>query len=261
VALTFLIPMAVVAVLLVGAFALLRLAFKVVVSNEWEFALLYVDGRFVRELPPGRHRPFSLNRTILIQRVAKWPQMQASTNVEVLTSDRFSLRLGAMTMFRIIDARKVTEEHQQVGQKLAQAVNEALVVAAAERSLETLLAERPGLGEAIQSGVVAKIPEVEILSLTLHQLQLPPETRRLLTEVERAKLEAQGAMERARGEHAALRSLANAARLLKDNPELMRLRTLQALSPTGKGATLVLGQDALAPLGRASGSDAAAATT
>jgi hypothetical protein len=26
----------------------------------------------------------------------------------------------------------------------------------------------------------------------------------------------------------------------------MRLRTLQALSPTGKGATLVLGQDAIA---------------
>lgn len=79
----------------------------------------------------------------------------------------------------------------------------------------------------------------------LSAVVLPPELRRLLTESERARREGQAALERARSEHAALRSLSNAARLLKDNPELMKLRPLQAVSPTGKGATLVLGQDAL----------------
>ena len=54
------------------------------------------------------------------------------------------------------------------------------------------------------------------------------------------------ALERARGEHAALRSPANAARLLKDNPDLMNLRLLQALGSGGKGTTLVLGDGALA---------------
>ena len=83
---------------------------------------------------------------------------------------------------------------------------------------------------------------------------LPPEVRRLLTEVERAKLEGQASLERARGEQAALRSLANAARMLKGNPELMNLRVLQAMSgTTGRTQpTLVLGQGALLPISRES---------
>jgi regulator of protease activity HflC (stomatin/prohibitin superfamily) len=72
------------------------------------------------------------------------------------------------------------------------------------------------------------------------QLTLPPETRRLFIEVEKARLEGQAALERARGEQAALRALANAARLLKDNPDLLALRQLQAVSQ-GKSATYVLG--------------------
>jgi regulator of protease activity HflC (stomatin/prohibitin superfamily) len=242
--------MLVLAALLVAAFAFMRFAFKVIVANQWEHALLYVDGKFVRELPPGRHRPFSLGRSILVQRAPKWPQMLMSAPIDVLTSDRFSLRLGTTAIVSISNAQTVIEEQQCYGAKVQLAVHEALIAAAAERSLDQVIADRATLGETIRPLVAAKAPEIEIQSLNISQMQLPPETRKLLTEVERAKLEAAGAMERARGEHAALRSLANAARLLKDNPELMRLRTLQALSPTGKGATLVLGQDALAPFGR-----------
>ncbi len=69
---------------------------------------------------------------------------------------------------------------------------------------------------------------------------LPPEIQRMLTESERARREGEAALERARSEHAALKSLSSATRLLKDNPQLMKLRTLQAVSPIGKGATLAL---------------------
>ena len=49
------------------------------------------------------------------------------------------------------------------------------------------------------------------------------------------------ALERARGEVAATRALANAARMLTDNPGLLQLRTLQAVE-TG-GATVVLSNE------------------
>lgn len=67
-----------------------------------------------------------------------------------------------------------------------------------------------------------------------------------MTEVERARLEGLAALERARGEQAALRSLANAARLLKDNPELAQLRVLQAAA-TARNATIVIGDPAATP--------------
>ncbi len=57
-----------------------------------------------------------------------------------------------------------------------------------------------------------------------------------------SKQEGQAALERARGESAALRNLANASRLLEGNPALMNLRLLQSLSAAqGAGNTLVLG--------------------
>lgn len=48
------------------------------------------------------------------------------------------------------------------------------------------------------------------------------------------------ALEKARGETAALRNLANAARMLEGNPNLMQLRLVQALGEAS-GSTLVLG--------------------
>jgi len=47
-------------------------------------------------------------------------------------------------------------------------------------------------------------------------------------------------LERARGESAALRNLANAARMLDENPSLLQLRALQALGESS-GNTLLWG--------------------
>jgi hypothetical protein len=60
-----------------------------------------------------------------------------------------------------------------------------------------------------------------------------------------ARAAGQAALERARGQTAALRSLANAARLAQDVPALLQLRTLQAVE--AGGATVVLRTDAGAP--------------
>lgn len=58
----------------------------------------------------------------------------------------------------------------------------------------------------------------------------------------KAKQEGQAALERARGERAALRNLANAARVLEGNPALMNLRLMQSLATAqNAGNTLVVG--------------------
>ena len=76
--------------------------------------------------------------------------------------------------------------------------------------------------------------------MRLRDVVLPGDLRRLLTGVEKARREGQAALERAHAEHAALRALANAARMLRNNPELQNLRLLQALGE-GKSASIVLG--------------------
>ena len=58
-----------------------------------------------------------------------------------------------------------------------------------------------------------------------------------------AKQEALAELEKARGEAAALRVMANGARVFEKNPALMQLRTLEAVSKLGEGYNnhLVLG--------------------
>ena len=70
----------------------------------------------------------------------------------------------------------------------------------------------------------------------------PAELRRAFGEVLKSKQEGQAALERARGESAALRNLENAAKLLEGNPALLNLRLMQSLSAAQTaGNTLVLG--------------------
>lgn len=218
---------------------------KVQVVRAWETALLYVDGRFDRVLPAGRHRIWALGRDIEIQRMFSRDIILTTAMIEVVTQDRFALRMSGAVVGKIVDPRAAIESQGQYVTRFHLLGADVLVALAAERSLDGLLADRAALGPTFLERLGDRFPEVKLETGILNGLVLPPETRRMLTESERVRREGEAALERARGEHAALRSLANAARLLKDNPELMKLRTLQAVSPTGKGATLVLGQDAL----------------
>jgi hypothetical protein len=68
----------------------------------------------------------------------------------------------------------------------------------------------------------------------------PGDLKRMMAQVVEARKEGQAALEKARGETAALRSLANAARLMDGNPALMQLRLLQHLAGSS-GNTVVLG--------------------
>ncbi|MFL5758009.1 MAG: slipin family protein, partial [Chloroflexota bacterium] len=68
----------------------------------------------------------------------------------------------------------------------------------------------------------------------------PGELKRAYASVLAARKEGEAALERARGETAALRNLANAGRLVETNPGLLQLRMLQELGASS-GNTIVMG--------------------
>jgi regulator of protease activity HflC (stomatin/prohibitin superfamily) len=78
--------------------------------------------------------------------------------------------------------------------------------------------------------------------LGIRDLVVPGEQRRLLAQIVEARLSGQAALERARGETAAMRNLANAASMIRDNPEPYRLRLLQETA-TSTGTTFHIGTE------------------
>ena len=82
---------------------------------------------------------------------------------------------------------------------------------------------------------------------------VPSELKRAFAGIVAARREGEAALERARGETAALRSLANAGRMIEDNPGLLQLRILQQLGGSS-GNTIMLGMPGAATgRGRAAG--------
>jgi len=81
---------------------------------------------------------------------------------------------------------------------------------------------------------------LRLISADVKDIMFPGEMKKAVAQLVKAQKEGQTALERARGETAALRSLANAARTMDDNPNLLQLRALQAIADSS-GSTLVLG--------------------
>ncbi|WP_414475019.1 SPFH domain-containing protein [Microvirga sp. M2] len=216
---------------------------------EWEHALLYLDGRFSGLVPPGRHFNLGLRQRD-IYTLRRYERFLTTVPLDVMSADKLVFRLAATTTYEIVDPRQAFEVID-LDAHVRLAVTTALAKLAAEHTLEAFLTERATLDERLLAMLSAPVAGCMIKTSTITTVTLPPEIRRLITEVERAKLEGLATLERARGEHAALRSLANAARMLKGNPELMNLRVLQSLSVTNgkRSPTLVLGQGALLPIG------------
>jgi len=71
-------------------------------------------------------------------------------------------------------------------------------------------------------------------------LTFPGELKKIFTQLVKARQEGLAALEKARGETAALRNLANAAQMIERKPNLMQLRLLQVLAQQ-PGNTIVLG--------------------
>lgn len=240
-------PTVVLAVLiLIAAIAVsvvvLRLRTTVVVP-DWQRAAVYQDGGLLRLLGPGRHGMWRSSQTY-VARIDLTPQHLSVGPVEAVTADRLPLRLSATVVHRIEDAEASLREPPAPALQLA--LSTALTRLAAERTLEQLLTRDPELDAALTEAVGARVGATQILQVVLTGVVLPPELRRLLSEVERSRLEGQAALERARAEQASLRALANAARLLKDNPELARLRLFQAAAAS-RNATFIVGDAASAP--------------
>jgi len=169
---------------------------------------------------------------------------------EILSADNVGLKVSVAVALQVKDPVKAMHEVQDWRGHIYNVVQITLRSLIASQPLETLLAQRLEVGKQLLAVVR---PEAEKIGVTVHTTEIkdvmfPGELKKVFAEVLKAKQEGQAALERARGESAALRNLANAARLLEGNPALQNLRLMQSIGAAGN--TLVMGVPAgFVPLG------------
>jgi regulator of protease activity HflC (stomatin/prohibitin superfamily) len=203
---------------------------ETVIENH-EAGLLYVEGRFVERLAPGRHAYWSVDRKVEVKRLDLRPQAIEITAQEMLTKDRIALRVTLTAFRRIVDPERAVGAVADVDAWLYRLVQFAIREAVAGRTLDEVLAAKNALDAELRAFVRERIAEtgIEVTELGVKDVILPGEIRELVNKVVEAERTAKANLIRRQEETAATRSLLNTARLMEDNPLLLRLKELESL--------------------------------
>jgi regulator of protease activity HflC (stomatin/prohibitin superfamily) len=201
-----------------------------VVENH-EAGLLYVEGRLVERLAPGRHAFWTSGRKIEVKRLDLRPQAVEITAQEMLTKDRIALRVTLTAFRRIVDPELVVTKVPDVDAYLYRLVQFAIREAVASRTLDDVLSAKNTLDAELRTYVRERIAEtgIEVAELGVKDVILPGEIRELVNKVVEAERTAKANLIRRQEETAATRSLLNTAKLMEDNPLLLRLKELESI--------------------------------
>jgi regulator of protease activity HflC (stomatin/prohibitin superfamily) len=232
----------VIAILLIAVVAilLLRPLVSLVTIHDYERGLHYRQGRFVGLLDAGTHlalRPWSEIRVFDVR-----PTILTVPGQEILTADGVALRVSLTARYVVADPVAAVAADQSYVTALYTLLHGGLREAIAGRTADELLAARMELGPAVGGIVASDLARigVELLGVDVRDVMVPTELKRAFAGIVAARREGEAAVERARGETAALRGLANAGRMLEENPGLLQLRILHQLAASS-GNTVVLG--------------------
>lgn len=241
---------------LLGFIAFKRFVKRVTVL-EYERALKYRKGKFDSILEPGQY--WYLPAFALIQKIDSRPRFVSISGQELLSADGVTLKLSLAANYRIADPNIAVNQVQNYEEALYLELQLAIRDIVGSADIDTVLTTRDELSARLLEicQPKAKLIGLELASVNIKDIMFPGKLKEIFAQVVNAKKEGLAALEKARGETAALRSLANAAKMIESNPGLLQLRLLQAVGQSS-GNTLVLGIPASATVVPVKGGDGAA---
>ena len=203
---------------------------EAVVENH-EAGLLFVEGRLTERLAAGRHAFWTAGRKIEVKRLDLRPQAVEITAQEMLTKDRIALRVTLTAFRRIVDPERAVGTVPDVDAWLYRLVQFAIREAVASRTLDEVLSAKNVLDAELRAYVRERLAEtgIEVTELGVKDVILPGEIRELVNKVVEAERIAKANLIRRQEETAATRSLLNTAKLMEENPLLLRLKELESL--------------------------------
>jgi len=200
------------------------------VAPEGSVALRWVDGQLDAVLPAGRYAAWNTQRAVQLAAIDLKERQLHVTGQEVMTKDRVTLRLNVSASFRVKDPRRLAVVARNPDDVVYLAMQLAARDAITTRTLDELLGARDELVKQMTPAVVARAEAVglELLELGVKDVVLPGEMKDLLNKVIQAQKEAEANVILRREETQATRSMAQTAKVLAENPLLLRLKELEA---------------------------------
>jgi regulator of protease activity HflC (stomatin/prohibitin superfamily) len=199
--------------------------------SDGQAGLMFVDGAFQRILAPGVHGFWSVGRMLQVKIVDLKRQSLEVAGQELLTRDRVTIRVNVSAEYRVTDPLKAVTAVKDFSETFYRSLQFAFRKSLGSQTLDQILEKKALLDEEGADKVRAEMAEIgiEVFDIALKDVILPGEMREILNQVVAAEKQAEANVIRRREETNATRSLLNTAKVMAENPVMLRLKELEAL--------------------------------
>lgn len=193
--------------------------------------LLTVNGKLEQVLKPGSYGYWKYNRSIAVKLLDMRLQAIEVSGQEILTKDRVSLRINLSGSYKLTDPKIVALKLNDYAGFIYRELQLRLREAVGTQTLDTLLEDKDSLNLVIAEGIKSRLFDygIEVVSIGVKDIILPGDMKQILNQVVEAQKESEANLIKRREETQAMRSLHNTAKMMENNPTLLRLKELEAL--------------------------------
>lgn len=218
--------------IVIALFLILLLANAIRILREYERAVVFRLGRLI-----GGNGVKGPGLILLIPVIDKMVRVSLRTVVmdvptqDIITQDNVSIKVNAVVYFRVIEPQKAIVGVENFLVATSQLSQTTLRSVLGQSELDDLLSQREKINHKLQQIIDSNTEPwgVKVSNVEVKQIDLPQEMQRAMAKQAEAERERRSKVIAAEGEFQASQRLADAAKILADQPSALTLRYLQTL--------------------------------
>ncbi len=230
------------AAIVIVVLVLLFLLASIKILNEYERAVVFRLGRVLK-------KPKGPGIIIIIPLIDRYVRISLRTIVQdvppqdVITKDNVTVQVNAVVYFRVIDPLKSVIEVENYLYATSQLSQTTLRSICGQAELDELLTKREEISSQIQTILDRQTDPwgIKVSAVELKHIDLPEEMQRAMARQAEAERERRAKIIHAEGEYQASQKLAEAAKVIAEEPIALQLRFLQTIREvSSEGSTNTL---------------------
>lgn len=218
--------------IVLAVFVLFILANSIRILREYERGVVFRLGRLI-----GNDGVKGPGLILLIPVIDKMVKISLRTVVldvppqDVITQDNVSIKVNAVVYFRVMEPMKAVVQVENYYMATSQISQTTLRSVLGQSELDDILSQRDKINLRLQQIIDAQTEPwgVKVSNVEVKQIDLPQEMQRAMARQAEAERERRSKVISAEGEFQASQRLADAAKILSDQPSALTLRYLQTL--------------------------------
>src|SRR6185503_6736397 len=222
-------------------FVIIILSNAIRILREYERGVVFRLGRLLAVKGPGL--------ILLIPIIDKMVKVSLRTVVmdvppqDIITQDNVSIKVNAVVYFRVLQPQRAIVEVENYLVATSQFSQTTLRSVLGQSELDDLLSQREKINQKLQQIIDTHTEPwgIKVSNVEVKQIDLPQEMQRAMAKQAEAERERRSKVIAAEGEFQASQRLADAAKILSEQPSALTLRYLQTLREiaTEKNSTTI----------------------